>query len=308
MVDTPSQNASPTPDELRGGLPRLYLHRSLVRRMAQRLAYVERLLQERGSASTAVFAALDLLYNVCVLIEQVRKVYELIANHVDARFAGARKSLDGRINNRRSAAQQETYQHRAWLFPVLDHVPDSAFTRLGFEPVVARELLANIARRSAEQLVREESQLRAFTDAYADVCAAYKHGRAIFGTEPRVDMTGEKTGSINMAMSDSAATILLSDTIGGLPNAFLVFRPDEEFRRDVEGALAILDVQIPRLLNFNEALVATLRAAIQQVQEGRNEALPALPLIFLGEPYSDEEQRLLDAIREHRLLLYDAVT
>jgi hypothetical protein len=276
-----------------------------VRRIAQRLNYLKKLIREHGDAQFPVFRALDVLYCISVLIEQVRKVYELIANHVDARFPGARKSLDSRINNSRSASQQASYQYRAWLYPVLDYVPDSAFVRLGVEPEHGRALLQEIVRRTAERFTQEEEELRRFADSYAEITAAHKHGRAIFATEPAVSMTGEKTGTINMTTSTSAATVLCSESAGTPPTSFIVFRPDEEFWRDVDCATAILEIQVPPLLDSIERFVITIHAAIRQVDEGRNEALPTFPFFLSGEPYTAEEQELLDAIRSKALRLFE---
>ncbi|HEY2093799.1 MAG TPA: hypothetical protein VGJ81_18155 [Thermoanaerobaculia bacterium] len=279
-----------------------------MRRIGQRLNYLERLLREHGDAKFPVFHALDVLYCTSVLIEQLRKVYELIANHVDARFPGARKSLDSRINNSRPPGQHATYQYRAWLFPVLDHIPDSAFARLGFAPEHARGLLQEIVRRTAERFGQEEEELRRFAEGYGEITAAHKHGRAIFATEPSVSATTEKTVSVNMEASTSVATVLCSDSPGTPPTSFVVFRPDEAFWDDIDRMTAILDIQVPRLVDFIERFVVVVHAAIRQVEEGRNEPLPTFPFFLSGEPYTAEEERLLDAIRTKSLRLFDENT
>src|SRR5688572_16886369 len=125
MATTSSRKpaAPPTLDALSSDyLPRVYLHRSLVRRMAQRIDYITTLADRARNASvpTKVNRSLDVLYHTWLLVEQVRKVYELVANHVDARYRGKRRSLDSRINNPRSPEQEATYHHRVWLYQVMD--------------------------------------------------------------------------------------------------------------------------------------------------------------------------------------------
>lgn len=310
MATTPSRKppAPPTLDVLRGHyLPRVYLHRSLVRRMAQRLDYIAILADRARDASGAanLYRSLDVLYHTWLLIEQIRKVYELVASHVDARFPGKRRSLDSRINNPRSPEQEATYHHRVWLYPLMDVVPDSAFVRLGLDADRSRELLQAIADRSAARLAAEEAELRAFYDRYGAVCDAYKHGRAIFAMEPTITATGEKTGTLNISVSSTMATVLLADEPNAAPHAFLTITPDTEFWTDVDRVLVILEGQVPRLLSFIEAFTTMSEAAIPQIEAGTNDPLPSIPFSAFGEPYSDEEQALLDALRRGSLRLYE---
>jgi hypothetical protein len=299
--------APPTVDVLRGHyLPRAYLHRSLVRRMAQRLDYIAILADRARDASGVanVYRSIDLLYHTWLLIEQVRKVYELVASHVDARFPGKRRSLDSRINNPRSPEQEATYHHRVWLYPLMEVVPDSAFVRLGFDADRSRELFQAIADRSATRLAAEEADLCAFYDRYGVVCDAYKHGRAIFAMEPTITATGVKTG-MNIRVSSTMAAILLADEPNAAPHAFVTITPDTEFWTDVDRVLVILERQVPRLLSFVEAFATMSEAAIPQIEAGTNNPLPSIPFFVFGEPYSDDEQALLAALRRGELRLYE---
>lgn len=299
--------STPTLEEVRDSyLGRSFLHRSLLRRMAQRLGYVGTLADRaRAAAGVAqLYAWLDVLYHTWLLIEQTRKVYELVASHVDARFPRQRRSLDSRPNNPRSAAQQETYHQRVWLYPLLDVVPNSSFTRLGLDVERSRVLLRAIVDRSAARLALEEDSLRVFTKRYADVCNAYKHGRAIFAMEPRVRITGEKTGTLNLTASTLAATILVSEPPNAAPHAFLTIRADDELQTDIDRVLVILDLQVPRLLSFIEAFAEMIEASSQQ--SDANEPLPSVPFFAFGEPYSEEEQALLDTIQHETLRLYES--
>ena len=298
----------PTLEEMRDDyLGRSFLHRSLLRRMAQRLGYIGTLTDRARAADgvTQLYAWLDVLYNTWLLIEQTRKAYELVASHVDARFPGQRRSLDSRLNNPRSVAQQETYHQRVWLYPLLDVVPNSSFTRLGLDAELSRALLRTIVDRSAARLSAEEEAFRSFTQRYADVCNAYKHGRAVFAMEPTVRITGEKTGTLNLTVSTSVATVLVSESPNAAPHAFLTIRFDDELLTDIDSVLLILDLQVPRLLSFIEAFAEMIEAAMQP-GVSTNDPLPSIPFFAFGEPYSKEEQQLLDTIQDETLRLYES--
>lgn len=276
--------------------------------MAQRLDYVVGLSDRADAAlgTTKIFATLDDLYNTWLLIEQTRKVYELVANHVDARYPTKRRSLDSRICNERSPASQATYHYRAWLYPILEHLPDSAFERLGLEPTPARALLRKIVDRSTARLDSEERDLRAFADDYAEICNAYKHGRAVFAMEPSFEMTGEKTGTFNVAASKSVGTVLVSEKPGEPAHAFLLIAIDKPLTVALEHVREILGRQVPRLLSFIEAFAGTFETALERVGKDRNEdPLPSFPFFTFGEPYSDEEQALLDSIGKGSLRLFE---
>lgn len=288
-------------------LSRLYLHRSFIRRMAQRLEYIA-VLADRAREARGVeelYRSLDVLYHTWLLVEQIRKVYEITASHVDARYPGKRRSLDSRINNPRSPDKEATYHHRVWLYPLMDDVPDSAFTRLGLDPHESRRLFGAIADRSAARLAAEEKELRAFYDRYAEVCGAYKHGRAIFAMEPTISMTSKKTGTLHISASTTVATVLLADEPNVAPHAFLTFKVDVEFGAEVDRVLVILEEQVPRFLSFSEAFARSSEAAIAHLEAGTNAALPSIPFFAFGEPYSGEEQALLDAVRKGTLRLYE---
>lgn len=307
-ITSPEKPETPKLDELQEFyLPRIYMHRSLLRRMAQRLEYVALLAGRAREADGAgvLYASLDVLYHTWLLIEQVRKVYEIVAAQVDVRFAGQRRSLDSRINNPRSPEQAATYHHRVWLFPPLDFVPDSAFTRLGLDPARSRELLSGIADRSAARLTTEEAELRAFYDRYEPVGSAYKHGRAIFGMAPTLIATGEREGTLNLSVSETTATILLSAEAGAPPHSFLTITPDDEFWLEVDRVLQILEAQVPRLLAFIEAFASTTEATMEQVRAGTNDAWPSFPFTPFADPYTAEEQALLDAWRRGTIRLYE---
>ncbi len=298
----------PTLEEVRDDyLGRSFLHRSLLRRMAQRLSYIGTLADRARVAAgvSQLYAWLDVLYHTWLLIEQTRKVYELIASQVDARFPRQRRSLDSRPNNPRSGAKQETYHQRVWLYPLLDVVPNSSFTRLGLDAERSRAHLHAIVDRSAARLALEEAALRAFTQRYADVCNAYKHGRAIFAMEPTVRITGEKTGTLNLAESTSVATILVSESPNAAPHAFLTISVDDELLTEIDRMLVILDLQVPRLLSFIEAFTEMIKASMQQPDASTSEPLPSIPFFAFGEPYSGEEQALLDTIQHETLRLYE---
>jgi hypothetical protein len=307
MVTTLLLDPAPLKDVRDDYLGRSYLHRSLLRRMAQRLGYIGMLADRARAAAgvTQLYAWLDVLYHTWLLIEQTRKVYELVASQVDVRFARQRRSLDSRPNNPRSAAKQKTYHQRVWLYPLLDLVPSSSFTRLGLDSERSREVLSAIVDRSEARLAEEEEALREFTQRYVDVCNAYKHGRAMFAMEPTVSITGEKTGTLNLTVSASVATVLLSESPNVAPHAFLTIRVDDELLTDIDRVLAILDLQVPRLLSYNEAFAEMIEAGIQQLGVGTNDPLPSIPFFAFGAPYSKEEQELLDAIQHETLRLYE---
>ncbi len=252
-----------------------------------------------------LYRSLDVLYHTWLLVEQIRKVYEITASHVDARYPGKRRSLDSRINNPRSSEQEATYHHRVWLYPLMDDVPDSAFTRIGLDADHSRRLFRAIADRSAARLTAEEKELRAFYDLYAEVSGAYKHGRAIFAMEPTISMTSEETGTLHISASTTVATVLLARELNVAPHAFLTFKPDVEFWAEVDRVLVILEEQVPRFLSFSEALARSSELAIAHIEAGTNAALPSIPFFAFGEPYSDEEQALLDAVQKGKLRLYE---
>lgn len=307
-ISSPTAPPAPTLDELRRGyLPRLYLHRSLLRRMGVRLDYIQRLdgRTRKNTGASSIYAAMDVFYSTYILVEQTRKVYELIASHVDVRFHGMRKSLDIRITQERPPEKQGTYHQRVWLYPLLDDVPDTAFTRLGLDVTHARAVLREITNRSAARLSAEEGELISFAERYVDLCNAYKHGRAVFATEPTVSMTGEMTGTINVRSSETTATVLLSETPATPPHSFLTIVVDEAFWMDLDRALSIIEAQLPLFLTFVERFVSMTETAMEQIAAGKNDPLPSIPFFTFGDPYSDEEQRILDTIREGRLLMYE---
>ncbi|HEX8152912.1 MAG TPA: hypothetical protein VF698_07300 [Thermoanaerobaculia bacterium] len=278
--------------------------------MAERLTYASEIVPRvrRTSGAARLYASLDVLHQTWLLIEQLRKAYETIAGHVDTRFVGQRKSLDARLGNPRSPEQQDTYHSRVWLYPAIDIVPDSAFLRLGLDPAKSREVLRGIASRSAERLATEEAELREYYDRYSPVCSAYKHGRTVFAMQPTVSMTSADEGTIHMTASPTIATILVAEQPGAPPHAFLTITPDDEFWKEVHRVLVILETQVPRLLSFVDAFVATNEAALRRIESGSRGPLPSIPFWEFADPYSDAELELLDALKRHGLRLYESTT
>lgn len=289
-----------TPEQVRGNLlPRMFLARSLARHMAQRLkhAHVQEAYARDAVAPERVHAWLAAVATAWLLIENTLKLYETIAAQVDTRSEEGRISLQSRFMRERDLDEDVTFHSRLWLFQQLDAVPDDAFTTAGIDVTTGRAHLHNMVERSKTYLKTSDDQMRDYYRKYRLIANAFKHGRALFAFRPVMTQTG-----FSLQASDTVVSALVQKKLGrGRPTRFVTFTADDEVIGDVTTILGLLDVQVPRFVTFFESFTSGAIDYLAYLEGNPPEALPVMQFSLFGDPYSDDEARVLAALRGARL-------
>jgi hypothetical protein len=296
-----------TPENIRdNALPRMFLVRSLATRMALRLQRAEYLVARahETQGDERIFAWMAALSTTWTLVENTLKLYETIAEQIDTRYEGKRRGLDTRFQRERTGDERVAFHRRVWMFSMFEHVPDSAFANIGFEPSAARRLIDDMIERSITYLAASEETMRTFFGKYKAVMNAHKHGRALFAftvtLEQKEDDPTTTRGSL--VASVDAVTALVSEKPGqGAPTQFITISADDELIGDVETVFAILATQLPKFREFLDALSDGTAQFLAFLEQSPDAQRPTIPFSFFAEPYSSEEAALLSRIREHSL-------
>jgi len=118
-------------------LPRVLLARALTARLLLRLRRANDAVDRARAADAdeGVFAWAAAISQLWTLVENVLKLYELIAEQVDARYAGKRRGLDSRFLNERVGDRRIEFHRRVWMFDTFSQVfPDEAFRAIKLIP------------------------------------------------------------------------------------------------------------------------------------------------------------------------------
>jgi len=277
-------------------LPRSLHGRSLTRRMRFRLAHAHRQQEEALIATVPdrVHAWAAVIATTWTLIENTLKLYETIVSHIDTKTEEGRISLQTRFMRERDPDEEVTFHARAWLFQVFDHVDGQAFTDAGIEVEEGREHLRHMIERSVAYLRQSETTLRSFYRRYRVIANAWKHGRALFSFAPY-----ETKSQFGVNASDTAITALLAKKPGrGWPTRLVTFVADEEALNDVDTALSLLDVQIPRFELLMGGFAASAIAYLDYLEGHPPPFKPKLEFSLFADPYSPREAEVLAAIRD----------
>jgi hypothetical protein len=288
-----------TPEQVRSFvLPRMFLTRSLVRHMAERLRHAHEQVTDAQVARTdQVHAWMAAIATTTALIENTLKLYTTVASQVDVRSEDERKSLQRRFMRERDPDEETTFHSRVWMFQLLDAVDDGAFVAAGIGAAEGRAHLARLVERSIAYLQASEQAMRAFYRKYLPIVNAHKHGRALFALVPIVTET-----QFRLQASDEVLSAFISDKPGrGRATRFVSFQADEEAQADIAEVLALLDVQVPRFVSFFESFADSALLYLAYVEGEVAEDIPVLPLSLFADPYSAREQEVLAAVRGARL-------
>jgi hypothetical protein len=289
-----------TVDQVRGFvLPKAFLLRSLARRMRERLLYAhEQVVDAEGETSSdRVHVWLAAVATITALIENMLKLYTTIASEIDTRTEGGRKSLQRLFMQERDSEEETPFHNRIWLFQQLEFVGDDAFTAAGIEPSEARAHISNMIERSIAYLESSELRMRAFYRKYLPIVNAYKHGRSLFALVPIQTATG-----FTLQASDSALTALLSKRPGrDRPTRLVTFTADDELRRELVDTLGPLDAHVPRFVAFAESLADSVALYLAYLEGPTPKRKPILQFSFFADPYSEQEQEVIAALRGARL-------
>jgi len=294
-----------TPQNVRDNvLPRVFLVRSLTSRLLLRLRRAEQL-AARARADTSderIFAWMAALSLTWTLVENTLKLYETLAEQIDTREEGKRRSLDSRFLRDRTGDEQLTFHSRVWMFPMFDVIPDTAFSNLGVDAEQARVLIANMIERSVAYLVVSEASMRSFYRKYKEPMTAYKHGRALFAFEANFKTTGSGEVSGSLTATNAAVTALVSEKPGkGPPTRLVTVVADADLMNDVASVFHLLAVQLPRLHEFFAASAEASLQFLAFLEKSPDARMPTMPFSFLADPYTPEEEALLVAIRTRGL-------
>jgi hypothetical protein len=289
-----------TPEQVRGNLlPRMFLARSLVRHMAQRLkhAHVQEAYARASTAPERVHAWLATVATTWLLIENTLKLYETFAAQVDTRSESQRISLQSQFMREHDSDEDVTFHGRVWLFQQLDAVGDDVFTTAGIDAMAGRALLRNMVARSQEYLRASDEQMRDFYRKYRLIANAFKHGRALFAFVPVVTETG-----FSLRASETAVSAFIQKKFGrGRPTRFVTFTADDEVIGDVTGILSLLDVQVSRFVTFFESFTAGAIDYLAYLEGNPPETLPMMHFSLFADPYSEDEAAVLTALSGARL-------
>lgn len=289
-----------TPEQVRGNLfPRMFLARSLVRHMVQRLkhAHAQEAYARSAVAPKRVHAWLATVATAWLLIENLLKLYETIAAQVDTRTEEERIGLQSRFMRERDPDEEVTFHSRLWLFEQLDAVPDDAFSAAGIDSARGREQLQSMVDRSKAYLKASDEQMRDFYRKYRLIVNAFKHGRAVFAFVPVVTET-----RFSLQASETAVSALVQKKLGrGRPTRFVTFDADDEVIADVTTILGLLDKQVPRLLTFFESFAAGTIDYLAYLEGNPPDTLPVMHFTLFADPYSEDEARVIAALRGTRL-------
>ena len=289
-----------TPEQVRANvLPRMFLARSLVRHMAQRLkhAHVQEEYARAAAAPERVHAWLATVATTWLLIENTLKLYETFAAQVDTRSEDQRISLQSKFMRERDADEDVTFHGRLWLFQQLDALADDVFTTAGIDAMAGRAHLRTMVARSQEYLRASDEQMRDYYRKYRLIANAFKHGRALFAFVPVVTETG-----FSLKASETAVTALVQKKFGrGRPTRFITFTADDEVIGDVTSILSLLDVQVPKFVTFFESFTAAAIDYLAYLEGSPPETLPVMHFSLFADPYSEDEAAVLAALRGARL-------
>lgn len=293
-----SSTDTPTADELRHGyLPRLYQARSALERMVLRIAsYRESAARARVSEpGLRVFRTVDALSRLHTLVENLLQIYELIAEQVDIRHEGMRRSLQGRISERQVKGRTR-FQQKIWIYTLFKHVSDDAFARRGLDAQAARATIEGLAERSVAYLDAADETLRQFQSKYEPFCVAQKHGRSLFAMEVQLEESAPRTGTVKFRATPDVATVIQPDNDGDAECQSLTV--DDELADDMGQVAAIVEEQVPRLAEMLGAITIATEQALDYIEGRRTDSqLQTQSFHFFAAPYSDEEVKFLQSLR-----------
>lgn len=289
-----------TPEQVRRDvLPRMFLARSLVRHMAQRLkhAHVQEAYARTAEAPERVQAWLAMVATTWLLIENTLKLYETFAAQVDTRSEDQRISLQSRFMRERDPNDDVTFHGRLWLFHQLNALPDDVFATAGIDVVAGRAHIQNMVARSQEYLRASDEQMRDYYRKYRLIANAFKHGRAIFAFVPTMTATG-----FSLKASETAVSALVQKKLGrGRPTRFVTFIADDEVIGEVASILSLLDVQVSRFVTFFESFTAGAIDYLAYLEGHPPSTLPVLHFSLFADPYTQEEAGVVAALGRTRL-------
>lgn len=282
-------------------LLRLFLLENLLTYIELRRAFVDHLARRAAGAADRRTAArrLDAACHAWTLCDNLLSVYETLAGKINITQESQRRAIQMRVSGR-TTTPNVRFHKTIWLYHQLTKLPDEVFHRSQIDRTHAEAILNQLIERSCTTLRDHYATIANYHRKYRDIARAYKHGRALFPLQVTFE-TDQASGQsrLNAHVDHNVVTAFQRNADG--TETVTTLTPDEESDQDVDGVLRIAAEQLPRLRAYIASFRTSCEAYIGWLEGSQPDPIgPGPTFCFFAEPYSPEEEGVMQALRSKR--------